>query len=60
MTTSLPTVTAGTWGASRSDKTYPGASIEWELYANYGRSLATDWPSRAGVHGYFYPDGNFK
>lgn len=49
---------AGTWASSISDKTYPGASMEWDLYANYGRSFATDWSWRAGVYGYFYPGGN--
>ena len=49
---------AGFWASSISDKTYPGASLELDLYANYGRNITDDWSWRVGIYSYIYPNGN--
>jgi len=49
---------AGFWGSSISEKSYPGASLELDLYASYGQSFATDWSWRVGLYSYLYPKGN--
>ncbi len=49
---------AGFWASSISDKTYPGAALELDLYANYGAQINDDWSWRAGLYGYVYPQGN--
>lgn len=49
---------AGFWASSISDKTYPGASLELDVYASYGLSISEDWSWRAGLYGYLYPKGN--
>ena len=49
---------AGTWASSVSDKTYPGAALELDLYASYGTQINDDWSWRAGLYGYVYPHGN--
>jgi uncharacterized protein (TIGR02001 family) len=49
---------AGFWASSISDKTYPGASLELDVYASYGLSINEDWSWRAGLYGYLYPKGN--
>ena len=49
---------AGFWASSISDKTYPGAAVELDLYANYGAQINDDWSWRAGLYGYVYPQGN--
>lgn len=49
---------AGAWASSISDKTYPGASLELDLYASYGLPINDDWSWRAGLYGYVYPNGN--
>lgn len=46
---------AGLWGSSVSDKTYPGGSMELDLYASYGRAIDDDWSWRAGIYSYLYP-----
>lgn len=46
---------AGVWGSSVSDSSYPGGSMELDLYASYGRPIDADWSWRAGVYGYLYP-----
>lgn len=48
----------GTWGSSISDKSYPGGSTEWDLYASFGRSVHADWSWRIGVYSYLYPGAN--
>lgn len=49
---------AGLWGSNISEKSYPGASMELDLYASYGASISADWSWRAGLYGYVYPGGN--
>lgn len=49
---------AGTWMSSVSGHSYPGGSVEWDIYASYGRSIDADWSWRAGLYGYFYPGAN--
>ncbi|MEO7432887.1 MAG: TorF family putative porin [Dokdonella sp.] len=49
---------AGLWGSSISGKSYPGASLELDLYASYGQSFNTDWSWRVGLYTYLYPKGN--
>lgn len=51
---------AGFWASSISDKSYPGASLELDLYANYGTQINEDWSWRAGLYGYLYPKGNLE
>jgi uncharacterized protein (TIGR02001 family) len=49
---------AGTWASSISDKSYPGGSMELDLYASFGRSIDSDWSWRVGLYGYVYPGAN--
>jgi len=49
---------AGVWGSSISDRSYPGGSMELDLYASYGRTINDDWSWRAGLYGYIYPGAN--
>ena len=49
---------AGFWASSISDKSYPGASLELDLYASYGTAINDDWSWRAGIYSYLYPKGN--
>lgn len=49
---------AGASGSSISDRSYPGGSMELDLYASYGRPIGNDWSWRAGVYSYLYPGAN--
>ncbi|HET7923419.1 MAG TPA: TorF family putative porin [Rhodanobacteraceae bacterium] len=49
---------AGFWASSISDKSYPGASLELDVHAGYGRAINDDWSWRVGVYSYLYPNGN--
>jgi len=49
---------AGTWGSSIGGHSYPGGSMELDLYASYGRPIADGWSWRAGLYGYAYPGAN--
>lgn len=49
---------AGVWASSISDKSYPGASLELDVYASYGTAISDDWSWRAGLYSYLYPNGN--
>jgi uncharacterized protein (TIGR02001 family) len=49
---------AGFWASSISDKSYPGASLELDVYASYGTAINDDWSWRAGLYSYLYPNGN--
>lgn len=51
---------AGFWGSSISEKSYPGASLELDLYASYGQSFNADWSWRVGLSTYLYPKGNLE
>ncbi|MBN8947480.1 MAG: hypothetical protein J0I74_10245 [Rhodanobacter sp.] len=48
----------GASGSSISDRSYPGGSMEIDLYASYGRPIGNDWSWRAGVYSYLYPGAN--
>ncbi|MFC5740076.1 TorF family putative porin [Dyella tabacisoli] len=43
-----------------SEHSYPGGSMELDLYASYGRAVNDDWSWRAGVYGYIYPGANLS
>lgn len=49
---------AGLWGSSISAHSYPGGSMELDLYASYGRPINGDWSWRVGLYGYVYPGAN--
>jgi len=49
---------AGFWASSISNKSYPGAALELDLYASFGTAFNDDWSWRAGIYGYVYPNGN--
>lgn len=49
---------AGFWASSISQRSYPGATMELDLYGSYGRTFANDWSWRVGLYGYVYPGGN--
>lgn len=49
---------AGFWVSSISQRTYPGAAMELDLYASHGRAFGDGWSWRAGLYGYVYPGGN--
>lgn len=51
-------LSAGFWGSSVSDKSYPGASLELDLYASYGHAINDDASWRVGLYSYLYPNGN--
>lgn len=50
--------TAGFWGSSISERSYPGGAMELDLYASYGRAIDPDWSWRVGLYGYVYPGAN--
>ena len=50
--------TAGFWGSSISERSYPGGAMELDLYGSYGRAIDRDWSWRAGLYGYVYPGAN--
>lgn len=49
---------AGIWASSISGNSYPGGSVELDLYASYGTALSHDWSWRAGLYSYVYPGAN--
>lgn len=49
---------AGFWASSISEKEYPGAADELDVYGSYGAAFATDWSWRVGVYAYLYPGGD--
>lgn len=49
---------AGVWASSISDDSYPGGSMELDLYAGYGGALNDAWSWRAGLYAYVYPGAN--
>ena len=49
---------AGIWASNTSDKSFAGASVEIDVYANYGRQFNDDWSWRVGFYSYLYPNGN--
>lgn len=52
---------AGVWGSSVTPNTFPDASTEIDLYANYGGAIGeSGFGYTVGVIGYFYPGGSWK
>lgn len=49
---------AGFWASGISERSYPGAAMELDLYASDGRTFGNGWSWRAGLYGYVYPGGN--
>lgn len=49
---------AGVWASSISGNSYPGGSMEMDLYASYGTAIGADGSWRAGLYGYVYPGAN--
>ena len=49
---------AGFWASSISDRSYPGAALELDLYASYGTQINDDWSWRVGLYSYLYPNGD--
>ena len=52
---------AGAWGSSISERTYVGASTEFDLYGGYNGTIAAvdGLGYTVGVIGYFYPGGGW-
>jgi uncharacterized protein (TIGR02001 family) len=46
---------AGFWASGISERSYPGAAMELDLYASDGRTFGNGWSWRAGLYGYVYP-----
>jgi uncharacterized protein (TIGR02001 family) len=52
---------AGVWASNVSPNTFPDASAEIDLYANYGGSIGdSGFGYSVGAIGYFYPGGSWK
>lgn len=49
---------AGVSGSSISERSYPGGTMELDLYANYGRAIGSGWSWRAGLYSYVYAGAN--
>ncbi len=50
---------AGAWASNVSANSYPGGSLELDLYGGYNGKLSDDWSWTAGAYGYVYPGANF-
>jgi uncharacterized protein (TIGR02001 family) len=50
----------GAWASSVSGNSYPGGSVELDLYASYGGAIAGDGAWRAGLYGYVYPGADLS
>lgn len=49
---------AGIAASSISERSYPGAAMELDLYASYGTAIGDNGSWRAGVYSYLYPRAN--
>ena len=49
---------AGTWASNVSGNSYPGGSLEVDVYGGYNGRLGEDFGVTAGVYGYAYPGAN--
>ena len=49
---------AGAWASNVSGNSYPGGSLELDLYGGYNGKLSDDWSFTAGAYGYVYPGAN--
>jgi uncharacterized protein (TIGR02001 family) len=52
-------VYAGAWASNVSGNSYPGGSLELDLYAGYNGKLGDDVSYTVGAYGYVYPGANF-
>ena len=50
---------AGTWASNVSGNSYPGGSLELDLYAGYNGKIGDDLGYTLGGYGYVYPGANF-
>ena len=50
---------AGTWASNVSGNSYPGGSLELDLYGGYNGKASDDWSYTVGAYGYVYPGANF-
>jgi uncharacterized protein (TIGR02001 family) len=50
---------AGVWGSNVSGNSYPGGSLELDLYAGYNGKLGGDFGWTAGAYGYYYPGSDY-
>jgi len=50
---------AGTWLSNVSGNSYPGGSLEMDLYAGYNGKIDDDFGYTVGGYGYVYPGANF-
>ncbi|GMV45953.1 MAG: hypothetical protein AMXMBFR66_13510 [Pseudomonadota bacterium] len=51
---------AGAWGSNVSRRSYPGGSVELDLYGGFNGRLDDDWNYTFGVYGYAYPGANLR
>jgi uncharacterized protein (TIGR02001 family) len=51
---------AGVWASSVSGNSYPGGSMELDLYASFGAAFNKDTSWRAGLYGYVYPGADLE
>lgn len=49
---------AGAWASNVSGNSYPGGSLELDLYGGWNGKLSDDWSLTAGAYGYVYPGAN--
>lgn len=50
---------AGVWASNVSGNSYPGGSLEMDLYAGYNGKFNDDFGYTVGGYGYVYPGANF-
>ncbi len=50
---------AGAWASNVSADSYPGGSLELDLYGGYNGKAGPDWGYTVGAYGYVYPGANF-
>ena len=50
---------AGVWASNVSGNSYPGGSLELDLYAGYNGKFNDDFGYTVGAYGYVYPGANF-
>ena len=50
---------AGAWASNVSGNSYPGGSLELDLYAGYNGKIGNDLGYTVGAYGYVYPGANF-
>ena len=46
------------WASNVSGNSYPGGSLELDLYGGYNGKLDDDWSFTVGAYGYVYPGAN--